>query len=429
MRRPLLFLVFFLIPLVSWGGGPILVDTDGDGLPVAWKDGIIHFNTESGDLGRLSNEEAIQMLRDLLERWREVTINGVSTVDLTIDQGAGLGDINEENIDDFFAYCPPDEVCASEDPPFVLGSARSGQSPIIFDTNGEITDLIQGEGAKRSILGFAGPRVMDIVDGKMVITEGQAVLNGYFIDCPEGASAGHSCQNVEVSLAEFEGVIFHEMGHFIGLDHSQVNLTAAIHALNGQADELNAIPTMFPLFVDGVAQGTPHFDDQVAVSELYPSDSFRSEFCAITGTVYESDEVTPMQGVNVVASNLDNQLEEATSFVSGSYYTGTVGSCDNQSGGYTLGGLIPGVSYQLSIEKISQAFTGGSSVEPCDPPASGFTAAVIAGTFSCIVGGETVQNGSSGTSDIVTTKSSTSTGSTGGGSSGASGGCSLLPSP
>lgn len=421
-------LLLVLLPAPGWGAGPILVDTDGDGSAVAWRDNVIRFNPESGTLGRLDNAEAVQMVRNLLEQWRDVTINGVSTVDFSIAEGAVLEDINTDNVGNYFAYCPSDEACLTEDPPFVSGGVGTGQSPIIFDSDGEITDLIQGEGAKRSILGFAGPRVMETVGGKMVITEGQAVLNGYYIDCPSGAAANDPCQGVEVSLGEFEGVIFHELGHFIGLDHSQVNLSSAIKSLKGDDSEVGAIPTMFPIFVDGVAQGTPHLDDKVAVSKLYPSGEFAAQFCTLAGTVFQSDGVTPMQGVNVVATNPNNALEEATSFVSGSYYTGSVGSCDNRAGGYVLAGLTPGVAYQLSIEKISQAFTGGSSIEPCDPPASGFSAEVLGGDFSCAQGGEAIQNGTTHATDIVTTKASTTTGSTGGGdSSSSAGGCSLIP--
>ena len=52
----------------SHAAGAILVDTDGSGQPIIWRDGIIHYNLESGagsTLGTLTNAEASQMVRDL----------------------------------------------------------------------------------------------------------------------------------------------------------------------------------------------------------------------------------------------------------------------------------------------------------------------------------------------------------------------------
>jgi uncharacterized membrane protein YgcG len=400
------------------GAGPILVDTESTGLPVLWQGGVIQYSTETGTdgtLGTLSNDEAVSMIRELIDDWKNVEIDGVSTTDLTVVEGSGLGAVDLTNMDDYFTYCPADEVCTTESPPFVMGSARTGQSPILFDDDGTMTDAVQGVGASNSILGFAGPRVVERSNGVLYITEGQAILNGKFIN---GVSTG---SDPEVSIDDFKGVIFHELGHFIGLDHTQVNLASVIKYLNGDASEVDAIPTMLPLLVDGESQFTPHFDDKVAISLLYPSTEYTSSFCSIEGTTFESDGTTAMQGVNVVAVNSSDPLLEATSFVSGSYYTGSYADCDAPVGDYKVSGLTPGRSYTLSIEKISQAFKGGSSIEPCDPPQRDFDARTIEGSFNCDTGGTTITTGTITTSDIVTTKASTTTGDTGGSSGDSSG--------
>lgn len=420
---------------VFWlGAGPILVDTEETGDPVPWEDGIARYNPESGEpetgepetgegasLGRLSNEEALDLLRELFGEWQSLTLNGYRVADFSFVEGSGLGEVDAGNLDDFFSYCPPDEECPDEDPPFVLGSAGSGQSPFLFDADGEITDLIQGKGAKNSILGFAGPRVVERVDGRQVITEGQTVLNGLFIDCPsDGAAADDPCQDPEVDLEDFKGVVFHEIGHFIGLDHSQVNLGSSLKALQGDLSEIEAIPTMFPLLVDGAAQRTPHFDDIVSLALLYPGPDL-SFFCTLEGTVYQADGVTKLQGVNVVARREDNPLLEATSFVSGQLYVGSSANCDNDAGDFRVIGLTPGAAYTLEIEKISRAFTGGSSIEPCDPPQSGFDEEVLPGTFSCSQGGGTITAGTTTSTRIVTTKGQEEAADNPGG------GCSLIP--
>ncbi len=417
-----------MAPLSVQGAGPILVDTDGSGEAVVWQDGVIRFNLESeagGGLGTLSNAEATALVRELFEDWKDLTIGGVDTVSLTLSEGSALGSVGLSNMDDHFTYCPAGESCPTESSPFVIGSARSGESPILFDQNGTMTDAVQGTGASLSILGFAGPRVVERVGGVLYITEGQSILNGLFID---GVS---SSSNPEVTVDEFKGAIFHEIGHFIGLDHTQVGINSVVKYLRGDTSEKAAIPTMLPLFVDGEEQLTPHFDDQVAISYLYPSASYDASFCRIEGRVLASDGATELQGVNVIVSNGSDRLVEATSFVSGSLYTGVYANCGAPFGEFVLGGLTPGRSYVLEIEEVSQAFTGGSSLEPCDPPQEGFDAAVVPGSFSCTSGGEVITAGTEATTDLVTTKSSTSStddgDDTGNTTTQSQGGCSLVP--
>lgn len=416
-----LLLGFFLI-----GAGPILVDTDLKGTPVGWKGRAIHYNVETGSeatLGRLSNEEAVNLVRTLFSEWQQVQIDGVSVVDFDVEEGSGLGSVTADNLNQIFSYCPPLEDCPAEDPPFVSGSLGSGQSPILFDHDGSLTDLILGEGSKRNILGFAGPRAAERVGETLFITEGQAVLNGLFIDCPEGAAAEDPCQDPEVSLGEFSGAIFHEIGHFIGLDHTQVNLKSAVKALSGDLSEIDGVPTMLPLLVDGVAQRSPHLDDIISLAILYPSAEYSSRFCTLKGTVYQSDSQTELQGVNVVLQNPEDPLKQATSYVSGQLFVGSSEGCLAAAGDFEIGGLTPGISYQLAIEKINSSFRGGSSIEPCDPPQSGFQEKSVEGTFSCEEGGGVITVGTLATTRIITTKGQTeATDTTSDG-----GGCSLIP--
>ncbi len=426
LKRIFGILVFFstFSPVGLYAGGPILVDTDGSGQAILWKNGVIHYNLESGTaakLGKLSNEEAVALVRELFDDWKNITINGVSTVSLTFVEGASLGSVDASNMNQHFTYCPPDKTCPGESAPFNSGSARTGESPILFDDDGSMTDAVQGVGASQSILGFAGPRVVESIGGTMYITEGQAILNGKFIDNVTSSS------NPEVTVEQFKGAIIHELFHFMGGDHTQVNLSSAAKYLRGDKSEKDAIPTMLPLFVDGEAQLTPHFDDKVSISSLYPSAAFSSSFCRVEGTVFESDSTTQLQGVNVIASRDDDPLGEDTSSVSGVLYTGKGENCKAHAGRYILSGLTPGKTYSVKYEKISSGFTGGSSIEPCDPPQSGFEAKTLPGTFSCSAGGSVITAGTSASSEIVTTKTTTTT--TGGDNqavSSSAGGCSLL---
>jgi hypothetical protein len=418
-----LFISFISGPL--WAGGPILVDTDVTGDPVLWKDGVIHVNLESGPdatLGSLSSDQALALVRELFSDWEAVTIDGEVTANITIQEGAPLGSVDLSNLNDHFTYCPPSKICPTEDPPFVRGSAQTGESPILFDTDGTITDAIEGKGANSSILGFAGPRVVDRIDGVLYITEGQAVLNGRFIDGQSNAD------NPEVDVEEFKGAIFHEIGHMIGLDHTQVNLDSAAKYLRGDLSEADAVPTMFPLFIDGREQLSLHFDDIATLSFLYPTSSFLSDFCRLDGTTFRADGKTELQGVNVIAANPSDPLREDTSAVSGSLYAGADTDCSFQAGGFTLAGLKPGVDYSLNFEPISQVFTGGSSLEPCDPPQKDFAAESVPGTFRCAEGGGVITAGSDASTEITTTKAVAVSPTPPPVSHASSGGCSLISS-
>jgi hypothetical protein len=429
-RMVLLIIVVWSFPALIWGAGAILVDTSSTGEDVVWgqlgSDGrvaaTVTYNPETttegagGDLGSLTNAEALDLIADFFGIWTSVTLNDgssdVSVVSLAASQGTGLGNVDSTNFNDHFTYCPSGEVCFSTAAaPFVLGSAQTGQSPIILDHDGALIDLVQGTGANQSVLGVAGPRVVERIGPRLYITESQAILNGLFIDCPAGAAS-----------EAFKGAILHEIGHFLGLDHAQNNLAVVTEALRGTESALAGVATMFPLFINGEAQFSLHYDDKVSIATLYPAAAFQDNFCTIQGTVFQSDGRTPMQGANVVVRRVDNSIVEVTSVVSGAHYTGSSPFCDAIVGDYSAGGLIPNVDYTLEIETISSVFTGGSSIEPCSPPLTDFSAKTLPGTFRCQRGGQVILIGSDTTTDVISSRNTASTTSTS-----SSGGCSLIP--
>jgi len=233
-----------------------------------------------------------------------------------------------------------------------------GLSAIIFDTNGSITDDVFGPGASNSILGFAGPECATFVPP--VISEGVAVLNGKWID---------GIGPTEMPLADFNAVFIHEFGHYVNLDHSQINL---LEAFDGNPSNDDAIATMFPFLVSGAAASSLHLDDAVAVSTLYPDPSFATGFGTIAGAVYRSDGSTLFQGAYVVARAGSDPRITAVGMASGArYFPGNPGGPPVAAleGAYTIPGL-PADDYTIEIEEIDSGFTGGSSVGPVDPPAS-----------------------------------------------------------
>ena len=129
-----LTILFFLAPTEVRAGGAILVDTDISGEPALWKDGIISYNLESGEngLGKLTTAEAAELVRDLFDLWKRTSIEGIQTTNIQPIEGVGLGSVDLSNMNRHLTYCPPEQACAGESPPFIKwlywGVAKSSAS-------------------------------------------------------------------------------------------------------------------------------------------------------------------------------------------------------------------------------------------------------------------------------------------------------------
>lgn len=341
----------FVLILTSslFAGGALVVN--GKGEPLRWNSPIA-YTPDQGTLGTLNNASAVALVSSLFQVWQDVP-----TSSITFTQ-AGLlsADVTAMNFSNFIGV-------------------EDGISPIIFDADGSLTDAIIGAGAKSTILGFAGPEFGTFVPP--VLTEGFAVLNGYFIDGVSQPS------NPELTINQFKGVFVHEFGHFCNLDHSQINLDVATDGVEN-SDDLNALPTMFPtIFTLTQAEGaqTPHADDVAWISTLYPETvnnpptriPFATTTGTISGSIFEPDGTTLFQGANVIARNEAAPLIDAVSNVSGAFYFPANPGAPPPAGlkgSYKTPGLTAGASYTVEVEQIDPGFTGGSSVGPVDPPAT-----------------------------------------------------------
>jgi hypothetical protein len=170
-------------------------------------------------------------------------------------------------------------------------------------------------------------------------------------------------------------VFTHELGHTIGLAHSQTN--GAVLVFGDQpapsgcappfstAADIASIETMYP-FIDirpgGLGEqmaSVDRRDDIAALSSLYPTAGWPGAFAAVTGTVFDGDGITPLLGVNVVARNLADPFGDAIAVLSGGRSQGLAGP----DGSFELRGLDPTASYVVYLDRI----VAGSFNTPLGP--------------------------------------------------------------
>jgi len=343
------------------------------GLPFVWNTTVpVPYRTDLGGLGMLDKSGADAFTADAFNVWQSVT-----TASIAFNKAADLAqDVTGANV-----------MTLQNDPNSDINTSNA----IIYDMDGSVTDALRGAGASRNVLGFAGPQAISTDGTRNFITRGRAVLNGRFSDgLPDPA---------DVAPNKFKEVFVHELGHFSGLDHSQVNVEALTIPEETPDDLAVGLPVMFPFLLSAdrarVDRGFAPLavDDQAAIATLYPETAnnpptqvpFASSTGRIRGQIFFSDGVTPAQGFNVIARQVNNPATPedesrriAVSSVSGFLFTADAGNpvasgpgspspfgSRDQTliGAYDIPGMPPG-SYTVEVEAINSQFTSGSSVGP-----------------------------------------------------------------
>jgi hypothetical protein len=283
-------------------GGPMWICNDGAKTPVFYSPATVNLNYDLGNLGPRTKAQADAIVTNSVALW-----TNVPTATITIGRGADL----------------PVDVTTLNYAPY-LANSGDGINPVIYDTDGSITDDLFGLGAKNSILGFAGSSYY--LAPTCRYAEGRAVINGFF----------------GVTDTTMGMVIAHEIGHLIGLDHTQLDSAQGLASSN--------YPLMYPIAYRNVL--TLHEDDVAAVSALYPDATVNSVYGQVSGVFVLADGTTPVRGANLWAT--ETTTNKVYSIVS-DYRT-------QNTGFFKL--LLPPGNYQLRAGAINTGFTGGSSVGP-----------------------------------------------------------------
>jgi hypothetical protein len=302
---------------LSFAGGPLVIEGQDGNTPVTYADPNITLHVENGKLGTRSNTEADELLQQALNLWN--TVN-TATINLTKNETELDFDIN---LDNYTIFLP--------DPGVTGFFIPNDSNPVVYDDTGEIIDAFFGNNQSDSTIGFATSIVFA---GEDHFIEGYAVING---------------KDLGLSNTTFKLLIAHEIGHLLGMDHSQVDINNEERGFTFcNASDLRRYPVMYPF----ACRDDPslHSDDISAISALYPDASVDSNYGILSGFI------TDKFGNAVLGANIWAKHNDGRTFSIVSDYL------KQATGFYEL--LLPPGNYELHANTINTAFNDGSSIGP-----------------------------------------------------------------
>jgi hypothetical protein len=319
MLKHLTATLILCVPAAVMAAGPLVLEGRSGHVPAKYETPNIVFNIETGLLGSRTNSEADLLVNNAFSIW-----NNISTSTIAITQGVDiLDDINANN---FTSYIPAP-------PPSTIFNDNDNLNPVVYDDDGKIIDAFFGENASDSVVGFAASTIFV---GSEYFTEGFVVINGSL-----PPQVGDNLLML---------IVAHEIGHFLGLDHSQANIdnTESLFSACPTTDK-DAYPLMYP-YACRENQIT-HPDDNVSLSTLYPVTNYYQSQGQLTGR-FVTPNGEPVKGANLWVTNINTRQ---TFSVVSDYLK----QC---TGFFAL--MLPPGEYELHANSVNDEFYDGSSVGP-----------------------------------------------------------------
>jgi hypothetical protein len=335
-QRKLTGIVCFSLSVAALGAttshaaSPAFVDNLGTA--VKWNASSINYVIDQGDLGLMKHADAAALVDQAFQQW-----SSVPTAKLTFQRQPDL----------------TTDLVTVNDVNNVLGNLDASTILVIFDNQGAILNSPTfGSFVERT----------ELVDTLRFSADGQnlgpavVVVNGRAMDGLFGPD--------DVVAADLQRAITRAIGEVLGVGDSVTNDELRY---NGNTADNSAVPVMFrptevsPTVLGGGTALT--LDDQMSVTDLYPSATANTTTGWIQGTLTLPDGKTGIQGVEVVASRTDDPVKSAVSALTGITFrsSGGAGKPDPTLRGAFKIRLPPG-DYTLSFMPQGVPIPGGPQV-------------------------------------------------------------------
>lgn len=235
-------------------------------------------------------------------------------------------------------------------------SEPQGFNVAIIDNTGTAIDNLFGSGGSDNILGIGGPTFARVTANALQIIESKLIVNGTFFTSETQTSEENQTDAALRNAATI--TIIHELGHTVGLDHTQITDGDFSNSDGESNANAASLPVMFPTLFDFNNQSpTLKADDQSSIANGYrQGNRFRNNYGIIRGRIKNgSGRRAGLTGFVVVAYDPADPLN--TAVASPADIRG------RENGLFSIAFPTTGsTTVALRIARIGGTFTGASSI-------------------------------------------------------------------